>query len=128
MSVAAQNRQVVRHAYREVWRAINFAFKDDQHMIQSARVFARGQFREDPSTDPKNPLKTPGSAASEQGVEHALAVAQILRQNVVQGTADGNKPEVFKLNIHEETERGDNESIKLKTPLKGTSKSLPRCS
>lgn len=61
-------------------------------MKANAYRFASESFHKDPSSDPQNPLQKPGSAAAEQGVEHALAVAQILRQNVVQGSADGQDP------------------------------------
>jgi hypothetical protein len=42
-------------------------------------------------------------------------VGTVLQQNVVQGKYDEDKQR-YKLNIHEHTERGDNDSIKVPPP------------
>ncbi|KAG8627425.1 hypothetical protein KVT40_004908 [Elsinoe batatas] len=108
MSAAAlaQNKTVALFAYREVMRAIRDTFKGDQMMAFKAREEARKQFRAGRDT------KKPGSVVEEEAIEHALAVAQILRENVVQGEGARGAPNHYKLNIRESTERGDNESIK----------------
>lgn len=54
-----------------------------------------------------------------RGIEHAQGVIQILREHVVQGKQqeDGR----YKLNIHEHTQRLDNDTA---GQLKGTTKSF----
>ncbi|KAF4550814.1 Hypothetical protein D9617_15g041640 [Elsinoe fawcettii] len=124
MSTAAlaQNKRVALFAYREVMKSIKDTFKGtlavthdqtaltpdegDQIMMYKARDEARKQFRDNRDT------KVPGSVVEEQAIEHALAVAQILRENVVQGEGAQGAPNHYKLNIRDSTERGDNESIK----------------
>lgn len=54
-----------------------------------------------------------------QGVEHAQGVTKILREHVVQGKNVGG--ETYKLNIHEHTQRLDNDTA---GQLKGTTKSF----
>lgn len=46
--------------------------------LKSSRAFARSSFD-------ANRKIAPGSIEAEQGIEHALGAAQILRENVVQG-------------------------------------------
>lgn len=48
-------------------------------------------------------------------------MTKILRENVVQGTLQNGKAETYKLNIHEHTQKLDNETTKLG---KGTVKSF----
>lgn len=46
----------------------------------------------------------------QRGLAHAQSVTKILIENVVQGrNTSGN---TYKLNIHDQTERGDNETVK----------------
>lgn len=61
----------------------------------------------------------PESDEAEKAVQHATGVTTILMQNVVQGMNMGG--DKYKLNIHEHTERGDNETAK---NLKGSTKSF----
>ncbi|KAF3901914.1 hypothetical protein ABW21_db0205661 [Orbilia brochopaga] len=65
------------------------------------------------------------SADPSDKIKHAFEVATYLRQNVVQAVKT-DREEVFRLRIHDETERGDNESIK--TPLKGRVGKIEKCS
>ena len=72
-----------------------------------------------------------GAQLAEQ-LEHGKAVAKMLRRNLIQGqkqengrysialTPNGSKKLTFKLelNIHQETELGRNDTVKLKTNLK----------
>ncbi|GAB7346740.1 hypothetical protein MBLNU459_g1849t1 [Dothideomycetes sp. NU459] len=111
--ILKHNREVVLSAYRTVLRSTRIAFQDDIMTLQSSRQFARSSFD-------ANRKAAPGSVEAEQGIEHALGAAQILRENVVQG-ARASENEPYKLRIHEQTERGDNETIR---KLKGTSKSF----
>ncbi|KAI1750546.1 hypothetical protein F4782DRAFT_248113 [Xylaria castorea] len=89
-------------AYRNLFRATRRAFQDDATMLTAARSEIRQSFRARAAIEPSSP-----EFAAE--VKRAEEVATILRQNVVQGKKDGDR---YKLRIHEETERGDNETIK----------------
>lgn len=126
MEVAAQNRKVVLDAYKEVRRAIRVAFAGDDRMIRTARFFCYNSFRSDPirgvkpdttryvhykpkmrpaefdgsrptKFEEKRPMKFEGSEMSETAIEHALSVAKLLRENVVQGTASGSSPNRFSM-------------------------------
>ena len=57
-------------------------------MLSRSRMFARDGFN-------LNRGLEPGSVEAEKGVEHALGVAQILRENVVQGQANEKDPQAF---------------------------------
>ncbi|KAI9652825.1 MAG: Mitochondrial zinc maintenance protein 1, mitochondrial [Alyxoria varia] len=74
-------------------------------MLNGARMKARRSFEESRNLQSD-------SEAVQQGVKHAEDVAKILRQNVVQGTKAGEADQ-FKLRIHDDTERGDNENVKV---------------
>jgi len=60
-----------------------------------------------------------GGVEAAQAIEHAQGVAQILKENVVQGKQTGE--DTYKLKIHEHTQRLDNGTAK---ELKGTTKSF----
>jgi complex III assembly factor LYRM7 len=115
----------------------------DDSTLQNSRKFARDSFD-------KNRRFKAGSIEAEKAVEHAQGVAQILRENVVQGATDKEASSTYsesrllpplttrgrptdttwrtELNIHQFTEKGDNESVK---QFKGTTKSfaeVKRCS
>ncbi|KXJ90536.1 mitochondrial zinc maintenance protein 1, mitochondrial [Microdochium bolleyi] len=92
-------------AYRNLWRSANVAFHGDQRMLTAARDSIRTGFRTNSHLEPTNPQYEPA-------VQHANDVASILRKNVVQGKQIDKDGDSYKLNIHAETERGDNESIK----------------
>lgn len=72
-------------------------------MLNAARSSIRESFRANATLEPTSP-EFPAA------VKHAEEVALILRQNVVQGKKEGD---LYKLRIHEEIERGDNNTIKL---------------
>ena len=98
----------------------------DTLILVSARHQARSSFA-------KNRSLLPSSPEASTQIAHAEDVAKILRQNVVQGQKvkgeeQGGKyselfkdeslsqiylPIVLELRIHEETERGDNDSVKI---------------
>ncbi|KAI0190406.1 hypothetical protein EV127DRAFT_90926 [Xylaria flabelliformis] len=90
-------------AYRNLLRAARLAFQGDITMLNAARSSIREGFRANAALEPSSP-EFPAA------VKHAEEVATILRQNVVQGKKDGDR---YKLRIHEETERGDNDTIKI---------------
>ncbi|KAJ2965858.1 hypothetical protein NUW58_g10807 [Xylaria curta] len=74
----------------------------DKPRLVAARSSIRQGFRRNATLEPTSP-----EFAAQ--VKHAEEVAAILRHNVVQGKKEGD---TYKLRIHEDTERGDNESIK----------------
>lgn len=108
----------------------------DYDTLTNARRFARQNFDQ-------NKTVRVGSIEAANGIEHAQSVTKILRENVVQGSKSGAEEKfseytcnaarkceesrpladwvTAELRIHEETERGDNETIR---KLKGTGKSF----
>ncbi|KAI0850668.1 hypothetical protein F5Y00DRAFT_26859 [Daldinia vernicosa] len=90
-------------AYRGLLRAARVAFQGDERVLTAARASIRESFRVNASLESTDP-ELPGA------IKHAEEVAAILRQNIVQGRKDG---EIYKLRIHEDTERGDNDTVKL---------------
>lgn len=96
-------------AYRHVLRATRIAFQNDKPLLLAARHQARHDFRRDSGLE---------GPAIKTAVDHAEGVAQTLRENVVQGQLQpggggiGGSKDVYKLNIHEHTEKGDNDTVK----------------
>lgn len=95
----------------------------DTRMLDAAKQSIRKGFRDKASLPASDPTIQPA-------IQHAQAVASFLKANLVQGKRDGTtyskqpgivgadkilaNPVIFlELRIHEHTERGDNESIKL---------------
>ncbi|CZS91574.1 probable FMP36 Found in Mitochondrial Proteome [Rhynchosporium agropyri] len=91
-------------AYRSLLRSARLAFEGDTHLLTAARSQARQNFRQNASMSLDDPAYAPAIA-------HAQDVAKILRENVVQGRL--GKDDRYKLRIHEHTERGDNDTIKM---------------
>lgn len=71
----------------------------------AARHQARGGFEKGRSLDP-------ASQEADTAIKHAEGVCEILLKNIVQGRQLEGKEDVYKLNIHEQTERGDNDTVK----------------
>ncbi|WYZ39039.1 hypothetical protein EsH8_III_000953 [Colletotrichum jinshuiense] len=90
-------------AYRHLWRAARIAFKGDDRVLAAAKQQIRQGFRDQATLTPADPNLGPA-------IQKAEEIAKILRENVVQGKQDESR--VYKLRIHKDTERGDNESIK----------------
>ncbi|KAK4117802.1 hypothetical protein N656DRAFT_794233 [Canariomyces notabilis] len=90
-------------AYKNLLRASRIAFEGDTRMLDAARQQIRREFREKASLSPSDPTVQPA-------IQHAEEVASFLKTNLVQGRREGDK---YKLRIHQYTERGDNDSIKL---------------
>ncbi|CCK72580.1 Mzm1p KNAG_0K02170 [Huiozyma naganishii CBS 8797] len=103
-------------AYRHALRAARVAFQGDTAVLLAARSQMRSGMLDPPD-------KTLSPAQQAQYMED---VATYLRRNVVQATrvnTAGGPPEQhhqprFHLNIHGDTELGDNDSIRNKTQLK----------
>ncbi|KIN08087.1 hypothetical protein OIDMADRAFT_22915 [Oidiodendron maius Zn] len=91
-------------AYRHLLRSTGIAFAGDARLLHAARVEARKAFQQ-------NTALSPDSPETAAAVAHAEEVAQILKENVVQGKKEGDN--LYKLRIHEHTERGDNDTIKI---------------
>ncbi|SCU94165.1 LAME_0F06392g1_1 [Lachancea meyersii CBS 8951] len=87
-------------AYRNGLRATRVAFSQDTRVLLAARSQMRNGM-----INPSNPELSP-----QEQINHLNEVAQFLRRNIVQGKRlEGDK---YALNIHDETELGDNESVK----------------
>jgi len=91
-------------AYRHLLRSTRIAFQGDLPLLHAARQEARNGFQKNSAILVEDP-------ALASAIAHAEEVAQILRQNVVQGKHDGDNK--YKLRIHEDTERGDNDTVKM---------------
>lgn len=89
------------NAYRNGLRATRVVFKGDSRMLLAAR-----QKMKDGMLNPPNP-----ELPVDKQIQLLEDVAKFLRQNLVQGTKTGAE-EKYHLNIHQETELGDNETIK----------------
>ncbi|RKU42612.1 putative zinc maintenance protein 1, mitochondrial [Coniochaeta pulveracea] len=90
-------------AYRNLLRAARIAFEGDANVLSAAKESIRNGFRDKRSLSASDP-------EVQASLQHAQDVAQFLRSNVVQGRKDGD---VYRLRIHKDTERGDNDTIKL---------------
>ncbi|KAK7737348.1 Mitochondrial zinc maintenance protein 1, mitochondrial [Cytospora paraplurivora] len=91
-------------AYRHLLRASRIAFAGDERVLSAARDQIRTGFRQNASLSPSDPAVAPA-------LKHAEDVAEFLKANVVQGRKEGE--DRYKLRIHEYTERGDNDTVKL---------------
>ncbi|KAK4547583.1 hypothetical protein LTR36_000540 [Oleoguttula mirabilis] len=109
---AGSNRFAVLATYRHLLRATGIAFTGDNDTLLASRKLAHESFA-------KNQRLEPGGVEAGVAVEHAQGVAQILRENVVQGKNTGG--DNYKLNIHEHTQRQDNDTA---GRMKGTTKSF----
>ncbi|TQN70940.1 Mitochondrial zinc maintenance protein 1 [Colletotrichum shisoi] len=98
-------------AYRHLWRAARIAFQGDDRVLAAAQHQIRQGFRDQATLAPTDSTYI-------QAIQKAEDIAKILRENVVQGKQDESR--VYKLRIHENTERGDNDSIKIAGSGKAT--------
>jgi len=106
-------------AYRHLLRSARIAFQDDLPTLTAARNAARGEFEQNRSL--------PSEETTKQ-IKHAEEVAQLLRENLVQGKKVEGDEDRYKLRIHEHIERGDNESIKTAVKRRDTSTEFKCCS
>ncbi|RPA75515.1 mitochondrial zinc maintenance protein 1, mitochondrial [Ascobolus immersus RN42] len=93
------------HAYRHLLKAASIAFHGDLPVLAAARARAREAFEQNRTLDSSAPEVV-------DGVKHAEEVAQFLRANVVQG--EKKEDGLYRLRIHDDVERGDNDDIKKK--------------
>ncbi|BCS30449.1 LYR motif-containing protein [Aspergillus puulaauensis] len=103
--MASQSAVSALSAYRQVLRATRIAFHNDSRVLLAARQEARQNFEKHRRFGIDTPMQ----------INHAVEVANILRHNIVQGARDAEADESAKweLRIHEDIERGDNDSIKV---------------
>ncbi|KAI9933507.1 hypothetical protein ASPWEDRAFT_616829 [Aspergillus wentii DTO 134E9] len=93
-----------RSAYRQLLRATRVAFHNDVRVLIGARQEARQNFDQHRRHGIDTPMQ----------INHALEVASILKHNIVQGSREaGDESAKWELNIHDNIERGDNDSIKV---------------
>ncbi|AAS53709.1 AFR338Wp [Eremothecium gossypii ATCC 10895] len=88
-------------AYRNALRATKVAFGEDVRMLVAARKAMRHGM-----------LAPDASLPVEDQITHMNDIATFLRRNLVQGKKVSGKDDVYQLRIHEETELGDNATIK----------------
>jgi complex III assembly factor LYRM7 len=91
--------------YRNLMRSARIAFQGDAPVLAAAHGQIRTAFQQGAALDPADP----GVA---KNLAHAEEVAKFLRENVVQGKRDAEQ-DTWRLRIHKDTERGDNDSIKM---------------
>ncbi|KAJ8124865.1 hypothetical protein O1611_g8773 [Lasiodiplodia mahajangana] len=89
--------------YRNLLRATRLVFQGDATLLNAARADIRQGFLKNATLEPTSPEFL-------AAINHGQEVAKVLRENVVQGKREGD---TYKLRIHEETERGDNDTIKV---------------
>ncbi|KAG7904671.1 hypothetical protein KL907_003547 [Ogataea polymorpha] len=94
-------------AYRGALRATSIAFNNDVAMLQAARTQIKSKMALE--VDPDMPDKS-----VEERIKHLNDVSLFLRRNIVQGRKEGDEENKYFLNIHEDTELGDNDDIKKK--------------
>lgn len=89
-------------AYRNGLRATRVAFRDDLQMLNAARK----QMRDGMINPPNSEL------TKLEQIQHLNDVALFLRKNIVQGIKNDNSNK-YHLQLHKESELGDNNSIKI---------------
>ncbi|KAJ5852593.1 uncharacterized protein N7529_011978 [Penicillium soppii] len=93
-----------KSAYRQLLRSTRVVFHNDLPVLLAARQEARQNFDKN-----RRPAIDTGMQ-----INHAIEVANILRHNIVQGSREqGDENAKWELNIHDQIERGDNDSIKV---------------
>lgn len=95
------------NAYRAALRSTKIAFTSDVKTLTASRTRLREEMRAEKSiTDPK--LDTV------QRIELLEQVGEFLKRNIVQGIKKSPEESRYLLNIHKETELGDNDDLKKK--------------
>jgi complex III assembly factor LYRM7 len=101
------NSQRALNAYRAALRSTRVAFTNDITTLTNARTQIRKEMES--SVSLSNP-----KLDTVQRIELLEQVSKFLRHNVVQGVKKNTDESRYVLNIHEETELGDNDEIKQK--------------
>ncbi|CAH2353599.1 mitochondrial zinc maintenance protein 1, mitochondrial [[Candida] railenensis] len=114
------SRSAALSAYKNLLKATKVSFKNDAEVLFAARSKIRSDFLQERELDSK---------IAQEKIDHANAVAKFLVANVVQGIQ--KEEGKYLLDIHEQTELGDNETIKQKKSEMGSlagAKATKRCS
>ncbi|KAJ0422652.1 mitochondrial zinc maintenance protein 1, mitochondrial [Aspergillus carlsbadensis] len=102
--MASQSAVSALSAYRQILRATRIAFQNDSRVLLASRQEARQNFEKHRRLGIDTPMQ----------INHAIEVASILRHNIVQGARSAEDENAkWELRIHDEIERGDNDSIKV---------------
>ncbi|KAJ5835243.1 hypothetical protein N7447_001269 [Penicillium robsamsonii] len=102
--MATSTAAAAKSAYRQLLRSTRVVFHNDLPVLIAARQEARQSFEKN-----RRPAVDTGMQ-----INHAIEVANILRHNIVQGSREqGDETAKWELNIHDQIERGDNDSIKV---------------
>ncbi|RDW67233.1 LYR motif-containing protein [Aspergillus mulundensis] len=128
--MSAQPAVSALSAYRQILRATRIAFHNDTRVLLAARQEARQNFEKHRRFGIDTPMQ----------INHAIEVASILRHNIVQGARDAKDENAqwgmycsvnwdwihygyvdlrltisraLELRIHDDIERGDNDSVKI---------------
>lgn len=104
--------QRILNAYRSSLRATKIAFNNDFTTLNEARNKIRQEIKSEKSiSNPKLNI--------EERVELLEKVSEFLKHNIVQAVKKDTDDSRYVLNIHKDTELGDNEDIKVnKSTLK----------
>lgn len=86
-------------------RATRLTFQGDAPLLHAARHQARLGFE-------KGRALEPHSKEASDAIAHAEGVCEVLTKNIVQGRRIEGEEERYRLNIHEQTERGHNDTVK----------------
>lgn len=99
------NSQRALSAYRSALRATKVAFNNDIQTLTAARIRMKEEMKSEKS------LSNP-EFNNIQRVELLEQISEFLKRNIVQGVK--NDESKYTLNIHKDTELGDNDDIKVK--------------
>ncbi|KAF8810145.1 hypothetical protein BYT27DRAFT_6504095 [Phlegmacium glaucopus] len=118
MSISPAVRAATRSAYREVLRAASVTFAGDPPVLRAFRTKIRSDISHSSKTDLESQHK-------QNQLIHEIA--DVLRRNIVQGTKlqDDNGEPLYRIHLRDETELGDNNSIKNPAPIE-SSRSMRR--
>ncbi|KAJ5795780.1 uncharacterized protein N7518_004320 [Penicillium psychrosexuale] len=102
--MATSTAAAAKGVYRQLLRSTRVAFHNDPPIFIAARQEVRKKFEEN-----RRPAVDTGMQ-----IKHGIEVADILRHNIVQGAREqGDEAAKWELNIHDQIERGDNDSVKI---------------
>ncbi|KHN94427.1 mitochondrial complex I protein Fmp36 [Metarhizium album ARSEF 1941] len=104
-AIPSQHLAMALVAYRNLMRAARIAFEGDAPILAAAQQQIRDVFRQRSSLDSSDP-------STREDIQRAQEIADFLKANVVQGKRMEGGDNMYRLRIHEHTERGDNDSIK----------------
>ncbi|KAF9977145.1 hypothetical protein BGZ73_006912 [Actinomortierella ambigua] len=103
-------RQRALNAYKELLKAQRVAFRGDVVTLSAAREKTYQEFN-------MRRNETNEKIIDEQ-LNLATQVASLLRHNLVQGVQKQDKKDLYELKIREETELGDNETLRQASKLR----------